>query len=1002
MSVFINFFDETKRTEKKRLLLVFAVLIGFVNIASAQFSISGKVLNRRNQEPVEFAIVAVPNNGLWANANAKGEFIIKNIPAGKVKLSVQYLGFVKREYEYTLDKNLTGLILLMDEDNLTLSQVEITAKKGTDLATSFLMDRTALDHLQMLNVTDVSALLPGGKTNRSIHLATTAEQRFEINGANGERGNPTFGVGVEIDGVRLSNNGLRDQSASTTRVHGVDTKNISTSNIESVEIVTGLPSVEFGDVTNGMVKINTRKGISPYILELSTRPNTKQVALSKGLNLGGNNGVLNLNLDYTRSISNLASPFTDYKRNSLSANYNNTFNKKNGSPITFNFGITGNIGGYNSEADPDLFVNTYTKLNDNVLRANFSTKWLLNKSWITNLEASGTLNYNDKLSETSNNKSAPASTPSIRTSTNGYHVGEIYENNANAPIILIPPGYWYEINYVDNKLINYNGKLKANWFKQYSNLSNNLMLGSEFSVSGNNGKGVYYDDIRYAPTWREYRYDQESFVKNYAFYAEDLLSIPINHTILQLVAGIRSDITDINGSEYGLVSSWSPRLNAKYILWEKANKVVSDFNVKLGWGKTVKLPGFDVLFATPTFRDILTFAPGTTASGETFYAYYTMPRTRIFNPDLKWQSNVQKEIAINMNIAGNKLFITASQDKTSNPYTYQTDYTPFFYKLTSQVNLEQSAIPSVNRIYTINKYTGIVTVTDKTGAFPTETLSYADMYTFLSNTKYINGSAVTRNRITWTVDFKKIEALKTTIRVDGNYYTYKGIEETLSAYMPNSTQMMANGKPYKYIGFFGGGANSANGEMSRSVDMNFTAITHIPKLRLILSARLEASFYKLSRNLSEINGKQRGIVLDNRDAYTPSTQQTDIYGGDRFVGLYPDYYVSLDDLNVKIPFAEKFLWAKDNDVALYNELAKLVQKSNTNYYFNSSRVSNYYSANLAVTKEIGRFASLSFFANNFLNNLGKVYYRGSGTQASLFNSSLIPVFNYGASLRLKI
>ena len=999
MSFFTNIFTETIKIHCKKLLLFSAVSLGFFSAAFGQYVISGKILNRRNQEPVEFAIVSIGTSGLWATANAKGEFTIKNIPAGKIKLSVQYLGFVKKEYEYTLDKNISGLILLMEEDNLSLEQVEITAKKGTDLGTSFLMDRKALDHLQMLNITDVSALLPGGKTSHSTHLATTTRQYFQVNGNSGERGNPAFGVGLEVDGVRITNNSLRGANLD---YDGPDTKNISTTNIESIEVITGIPSVEHGDMTNGMVKVNTRKGTSSYILDLQTRPNTKQVALSKGINLGGNNGVLNFALDYTKSISNVASPYTSYDRNALSLNYNNTFNKGNGQPVTLNVGVTGNIGGFNSVGDPDRFVDTYTKVSDNVVRANFAVKWLLNKTWITNLEASGNVNYNDRLRAESTIKDGTSSKASIRTKNEGYHVGRTYAANPNAPIILIPPGSWYEIEYTDNKLINYNARIKGNLFKKIGDLDNNVMFGGDFSVSGNNGRGNYYEDIRTAPTWREYRYDQESFTRNYAAYAEDALTIPIKKSSLQLVAGIRSELTAINGSEYGNIVNWSPRANAKYTFWERSDKLVSDLNVKVGWGKTVKLPGFDALYVTPSFVDILTFSPGTTANGETFYAYYTMPRNRIFNPDLKWQSNVQQELAIGMTIAGNRIFITAAQDRTSNPYNQNTVYDRFNYKLTTQKHLESSAIPAENRIYNVDQRTGVVTVTDKTGLIATETLAYNPMYAILTSTKFGNGSPVIRKRITWTMDFKQIRSLKTTLRVDGNYNYYKGLEQTISADMSNLTQLMPNGQPSKYVGFFVGGARLSNGSVTKSVDMNLTATTHIPTIRLIVSIRLEGSFYKFSQALSESANSKRGFVLKEREGFEPSETETDIYGGNRFVGVYPEYYIDMDNPNIQVPFAEKFLWAKINDPALYNELAKMVVKNNYNYTFNRSNLSNYYSANLSVTKEIGRFASLSFFANNFFNNMAKVRSTWAGTETSLFGSSYIPPFNYGATLRIKI
>ncbi|WP_316810135.1 TonB-dependent receptor [Pedobacter heparinus] len=995
-----------KNTGKTSIVIALFICCCTVS-AFAQFSISGKVLSRQQKTPVEFATVSIPLSGIWTMADAEGSFVLKNVQAGEVKLTVQYLGFVKREFQYTITKNI-DVVLLMDEDNLTLPTVEINAKKGTDLATSYIMDRQALDHLQMLQVTDVMSLLPGGKTNTNLNLATTAAQRISINGTSAERGNATFGVGIEIDGVRVSNNGLRDDmnrngvtgSANPTG-QGPDVKPISTTNIESIEVITGLPSVEYGDMTNGMVKINTRKGVSPYLVEMSTRPNSKLVALSKGLSLGERAGVLNFNVEHTKSVANLASPYTTYDRNSLSLNYSNTLNKNNNRPLTLNLGVTGNVGGYNSESDPDLISDTYVKQKDDAIRTNFSARWLLKLPWLTSLDASATLNYSNKLFEDRSLESATASVASIRTKEDGYHVGELYENNPDAAIVLIPKGIWYESEFTANKTINYNARLKANWAKKFGQSYNNLMLGADYSVSGNNGEGLYYGDLGTAPSWRTYPYKNESFINNYAFFAEDALTVPVGNNTFQLIGGMRSEITDINGSEYGRINNWSPRVNAKYTFWENKDQLFSDFSIKVSWGKTVKLPGFDALYATPTYRDVLTFSPGTDANGQTYYAYYSEQRNRVFNPDLKWQSNEQKELAINFNLRGTRVFISFSDDYTRNPYEYYQNFKPYFYKYTGQSDLLGSAIPSINRIYNVDKNTGIVTVSDKTGVLPAEELSYTNMYGFNGNGQYGNGSQVSRKRINWIIDFKRIAALKTSLTVDGSYYYYKGLEQNLSAYMPNATQNMANGQPYKYVGYFIGGANSANGETSKSLNMNFTVTTHIPAIRLIVSARLEGSFYRFSRNLSESDLGTRAYVLDNKESYLPSATSTDIYGGDRFVAVYPTYYTSLDDLNTQIPFLEKFKWAKDNDVALYNELAKMVVKSNTNYYFNRNKISSYYSANLNVTKEIGKYASLSFFANNFFNNMAKVKSSGADTASSLFASSYIPAFNYGASLRVK-
>ena len=83
-------------------------------------------------------------------------------------------------------------------------------------------------------------------------------------------------------------------------------------------------------------------------------------------------------------------------------------------------------------------------------------------------------------------------------------------------------------------------------------------------------------------------------------------------------------------------------------------------------------------------------------------------------------------------------------------------------------------------------------------------------------------------------------------------------------------------------------------------------------------------------------------------------------------------------------------------------MAKLVVRTNYAYLMNPNNLSSYYSANLSVTKEIGDHVSVSFYANNFLNNMGKVKSSQTGIESSLFGSGYIPSFYYGLSLRIKI
>ena len=358
------------------------------------------------------------------------------------------------------------------------------------------------------------------------------------------------------------------------------------------------------------------------------------------------------------------------------------------------------------------------------------------------------------------------------------------------------------------------------------------------------------------------------------------------------------------------------------------------------------------------------------------------------------------EIGLDIQLGKIRIAVNAYRNKSHNNYSTGSYYTPFSYKFTDQSSIEGTAIPVNDRGYTVDQQSGVVTLYDKSGNLPSQQLSYIDRTMLQSNSFATNTSPVLREGIEWTVDFGRIPALYTAFRYDGSYYHYRGVDETIKVYSPGSNQFMADGSPYKYVGYYAGSYTASNGSETKRINSNLTMMTNIPRIKLLVTLRIEATLYHATQNLSEYGGTQRGVILDNRGDYIGS--DGNIYAGDQYVAIYPEYYTSTDDMNTMIPFKEKFLWAKENDVALYNELAKMVGKTNTAYYFNRNSISPYFSANLTVTKELGKYFTLSFYANNFLNNLSKVKSSWNDSETTLFGSSYIPTFNYGLTLKVRI
>lgn len=957
-------------------------------------TVTGKVLEKKSLSPVEYAAVWVKSAGVGAVTDRQGHFRIQNLPIGENVLSVSCLGYMSREVKIEVRQGMKSLMIYLPEQNLALDEVTVTAHRKTDEATTtYTIGRTVLDHLQAVSVADAMSLLPGEQTNTTSKLTDGGGHVITLRGASTEMGSPDFGTVIEMDGVRLSGSGQLVTG-------GTDTRNIGSNNIESIEVITGVPSVEYGDLTNGMVKIKTFKGKTPVLVEAAVRPNTQIYSVSKGFDLGSRNGVLNLSYERARSVSDLASPYTSYVRNAMTLKYSNTFLTFQKKQLDLDFNVSGNVGGYNSESDPDAFKETYRKIRDNAFRSSLSMNYRVNSPWLTNLDAGLSFSYADQQDEQKINQSASSSQPAIHVTEEGYFVGEKYEDNPDAPIVLLPVGYWYSTAYDDSKPLNYSAYLKARWSHRFKQVSSNLLIGGELKGDGNLGQGAYYDDLRTAPTWREYRYDDLPFTHNLSLYAEEELGVAFPSSHLKVKAGIRSDMTFIKGSEYGRVSSLSPRFNMSYSFAENPDGFVKGITVRAGWGKAVKLPSFEILYPRTSYSDRLSFAPGTMADGTSYYAYHTLPRQLVYNQNLKWQYNIMRELGLEARLKGVRIALSFFYNTMYRPYEAVTSYSPFDYKFTGQTALEDCLIPSENREYSMDRQTGIVTVIDKSGTYPSQQLAYKVMNDMYATSTSVNGSSSRRIGLEWVLDFDKIPSLNTSFRIDGKYYQYRGVDELIS--QSSSSIRMNDGQPYQYVGYYVGGANSYNGMETKQLNTNLTVMTHIPKIRMIFSLKIEGTFLNTQQRLSEYSGGERSFVLESRDSSLPAADGGSIYAGDNYIGTYPLYYASRDDLNTRIPFRDKFLWAYENDRQLYNDLSKLVMRSNTGYTFKEWKYSPYFSANINVTKEIGDHLTVAFYANNFFNSMQKIKAWHTGTEQSLFASGRIPAFSYGISLKVKL
>ena len=996
-------------SDLKHILLVLACLLLSLGVRAQGITLSGTVTDKSTGAPVSFATVVVDATEQWAVADAKGKFVLRNVSVAASIVRVDCLGYVTWARDMKFGKDIDFRVEL-SPDNLSLESAIVTAQEdGNSATTTRTIDRMALDHVQLMNVSDISSLLPGGAT---VDPSLTSEKQFNIRAGSGEKGAASFGTAVEVDGVRLSNNAsfVAASDFDNKPVKGVSTNNIASSNIESVEVITGVPSVEYGDMGSGVVKVNLKKGKTPFMVTLSTSPSTKQASVSKGFDLGSTRrgralGVVNASAEYAQSISKQMSPYTAYRRQQLSVSYTNTLSRGifYTMPLRVTVGVTGNLGGMNSTADPDAVQGTWSKGKDNAIQGHFDLNWLLSKPWITSLELSGSASYSDKSSQERTFNSSSINKTVLHGREEGYGIAVPYAAGTVPSVMYIPAGYWYNTMCDDDRPLATKLSFKANHSHLFGKVNNKIKLGADWTTDRNFGIGANSPEMETAPTFREYRYRDVPTMHNVGVYLEDNIMIPVGTGHINLIAGLRNDNTVIRGSAYGVTSSLSPRFNAKYTVFKRTardGKAFRELSFRASWGESVKLPSFAVLFPMPTYRDVRVFASTTNSANESFEAYYTQPRTVEYNPNLKWQRNRMMEIGVDADILGTRISLAAYYNRTLDAYRVSTRYDRISYAYTMDNALVGVPIAADDRAFTINPQSGIVTVSDKTGVLPSQELAY-QTYKELSPSYYPDNelNPIDRYGVEWVIEFARIKAIQTDIRLDGNWYAYKALGTNQVAYSPTTYRSSKDKMPYPYIGLYYGDNAYSNGSESQSLRMNLTLTTHIPRIRMIVSMKLESSLLKYSRALSETpDGKELAKVISNLSDALSTTGES-IYAGDNYVVRYPEQYCSYDDPTPRDYLTDLQAAKASGDMDLYNDLLQLSYKSSYLYVFQKDYLSPYFSANFSITKEIGDLASISFYANNFFVNRSQLW--SSKTRTYLSAANYIPKFYYGLTLRLK-
>lgn len=917
--------------------------------AATHHKFEGQVVSTEGNEPIDLAIIKLQNLD-WASTDKDGRFLFPKLAPGKYKYEITYLGFAPAKGEFEIkDKDVVGFVIRMNPSSLALKEVVVTAQESK-VGSASKIGQAAIDHLQAKSVEDMLQLVPGAVT-KNPDLSNAGQASIREIDAGGNAGN-SLGTSVVVDGSPLSNdanlqvfstarsgsnssvqaNTMNDQ---TTSGRGVDLRQISPDNIESIEVIRGIPSAEYGNLTSGAVIINTKAGATPWEAMAKVDPNSKLFSIGKGLKLGREGGNLNIAADYTSSNSDRRKTYLGYDRITGNVSYSNMFFQST-LPLSLNVKATFYRNISDTKSDEAMLKGEYYRNADTGIRLAVNGMWRLYSKLVSNLTYSASVQYAHQ--EDIYNKNVGSG---VVPNSNSYFPGEMQ--------VQFLPGN-YMSNYVlDGKPLNVFGQLKGTRNFDLSSGTINFKAGVDYTMNANRGGGMVFDPNRPpmqgdGQSVRPRSYASMPAMHTIAGFVENNTEYKFSGTTLFVQPGLRLSrlMVDQAQARRGDFVTIDPRLNLSYqFLSSENNSLFKSLALTGGYGYASKMPTMSHLYPTAAYFDNVCYNsylgldnPRNIAVMSTSVVQNTA------NPDLKPARSRKFEVGLNGRAGRVSGTVTYFRENIENEFGFQS--TPF------GIEFNRYIIPKADQLSTtIPSYSnGTLQYTLADG-----TVKTAQAYRQNEVRSYSmpgNVYATKKEGVEYSLNFGKIVPLSTEFIVDGAWFWIKR-KSTGNSF--NSSRVPSVVDPTTGITTYNtylAVLPSGSGSVQSRVNSNFRFVTHIRPVRLVLSTTLQVVWHESQRNIYE--------DADGNPLYREVVQSN----GKTMFEVAPLGYYDKD-----LKFNE---W-NPNNVEHPFELSQ--QYSNLNYFKEQTYPLNCM-LNFKVSKEIGKNLNLSVVANNFLK-LSRVY-----------------------------
>lgn len=820
-----------------RLITLSFFLTLLLSSSASVYRISGVITDAKSGEPLPFATVRTDAHNATLS-DADGNWSLRTA-TGLSEVEASYIGYVTRRIGISISSD-TIINISLSPESRSLGEVVVTARENTGLTSGSRIDRDAMKHLQPSSFTDLLELLPGNisKTpdmsqantillRETGNLSATGTVSNNPDYAISSLGTPFIVDGTpigsdanlsEVPGVSASDAAYRRSTVN----RGTDMRSISTDNIESVEVMRGIPSAEYGNLTSGVVNIRRIRRATPWSARFKADEYSKLFSIGKGFYLGQSGDIINVDAGYLDSKTDPRDNLENYRRINASLRAHMRRQSRN-VMTTWNIGTdyTGSFD--NSKVDPDLNQNKIDKYRSSYMRAALTSELTLafpRAAWIESLTINTSASYvSDRLTRL---KQVSANgTPLAPTSMNeGVHDGRYLLGTYLADFR------------IDGRPTDIFTKLRAKGTASTGRFLHAYKAGLEWTFTKNYGKGQIYDlDKPLSGGWttrpRAYR-DIPSLQTLSAFIEDGVTALFGSHK-LEAQAGIRLISLPALDSKYYISGRpyLDPRINLQWSFpLFMAGLLPMQFSIAGGYGLTTKMPTLDYLFPQTHYADFVQL--GYYDINKPYELSAVNLRTYVVDPtnyDLRPARNHKWEVRLGANWGQNRLSVTYFRENLSSGFRYTQVYDSYSFRHYDQSSINPSEL---------------------TAPPTTDNLPYTDMKILDGYSKPANGSRINKQGVELQLSTARWKPLSTALTITGAWLRSTYTNSQMLFY-PISMAIGNTALSDRFVGLY----DTTDGRVNDQLNTNFMFDTQIPRWGLIFTTTLQCMWWVKTRRLAE-------------------------------------------------------------------------------------------------------------------------------------------------------